>query len=112
MVFPINEVGATGIWEPVALGSRAMEVQLLHPAARAPERTRPGDAGYDLRCVEPFAFAPGEPSVIGTGAAIALPEGGAGLVVPRRGLAPRPGLSVVNGTELIDPNYRGEVRVV
>ena len=115
-----HEVGAIG-----ALASRArfagdvattsaqiLDVQLVHPDARAPERTRPGDAGYDLRCVEPFALDPGQRGVIGTGVAVALPEGVAGLVVPRSGLAARHGLSVVNGPGLIDPNYRGEVRVV
>ena len=89
-----------------------LETQLLHPHARPPERTRPGDAGYDLRCVEPFALDPGERAVVGTGIALALPDGVAGLVVPRSGLAARNGLSVVNGPGLIDPNYRGEVRVV
>ena len=89
-----------------------MEVQLLHPGARAPERTRAGDAGYDLCCVEPFALAPGERGVVGTGVAVALPDGVAGLVVPRSGLAARHGLSVVNGPGLIDPNYRGEIKVV
>src|SRR3954447_9349322 len=112
MVFRIHEVGANGTAAPVALGSPRMEVQLLHPAARAPERTRPGDAGYDLRCVEPFDLGPGEHGVIGTGVAIALPDGMAGLVVPRSGLAARHGLSVVNGPGLIDPNYRGEIKVV
>src|SRR3954449_8130768 len=89
-----------------------MDVQLLHPDAHAPARTRPGDAGYDLRCVEPFSLSPGERRVIPTGVAIALPEGVAGLVVPRSGLAARHGLSVVNGPVLIDPTYRGEIRVV
>src|SRR3954452_6991688 len=89
-----------------------MDVQLLHPDARAPARTRPGDAGYDLRCVEPFSLAPGERRTVPTGVAVALPEGVAGLVVPRSGLAARHGLSVVNGPGLIDPTYRGELRVV
>jgi dUTP diphosphatase len=75
-------------------------------------RARAGDAGYDLCCVEPFALAPGERAVVGTGVAVAVPEGAAGLVVPRSGLAARHGLSVVNGPGLIDPNYRGEVKVV
>jgi dUTP pyrophosphatase len=92
--------------------TQILEAQLLHAGARAPERTRAGDAGYDLRCVEPFALDPGERGVIGTGVAIALPDGVAGLVVPRSGLAARHGLSVVNGPGLIDPNYRGEIRVV
>ena len=58
-----------------------MEVSLLHPDARAPERTRPGDAGYDLRAVEPAVLAPGERAVVPTGVAVAVPEGAAGLVV-------------------------------
>ena len=89
-----------------------LQVRMLHPAAVPPARTRPGDAGYDLRCVEPFALAPGERAVVATGVAVALPDGHAGLVVPRSGLAARHGLSVVNGPGLIDPNYRGEIRVV
>jgi dUTP pyrophosphatase len=89
-----------------------LEVTLLHPAARPPMRTRAGDAGYDLRCVEPFTLAPGERAVVPTGVAVAVPEGAAGLVVPRSGLAARHGLSVVNGPGLIDPDYRGEVKVV
>ena len=84
----------------------------MHPAAEPPARSRPGDAGYDLRCVEPFTLAPGERATVPTGVAIAVPEGAAGLVVPRSGLAARHGLSVVNGPGLIDPNYRGEVKVV
>jgi dUTP pyrophosphatase len=98
----MGEITATG----------ALEVQLLHPDAQPPARTRPGDAGYDLRCVEAFSLAPGERRVVPTGVAIALPDGVAGLVVPRSGLAARHGLSVVNGPGLIDPTYRGEVRVV
>jgi dUTP pyrophosphatase len=89
-----------------------LQVRLLHPAAQAPARARPGDAGYDLRCVEGFALEPGERATVPTGVAAALPELCAGLVVPRSGLAARHGLSVVNGPGLIDPNYRGEIRVV
>jgi dUTP diphosphatase len=89
-----------------------LQVQLLHPDAQPPARTRPGDAGFDLRCVEAFSLAPGERAVVPTGVAVALPEGVAGLVVPRSGLAARHGLSVVNGPGLIDPSYRGELRVV
>jgi dUTP pyrophosphatase len=89
-----------------------LEVRLLHPAAVAPARSRAGDAGYDLRAVEAFALTPGERAAVATGVAIALPPGVAGLVVPRSGLAARHGLSVVNGPGLIDPNYRGEIRIV
>src|SRR3954466_10771296 len=96
----------------VSLDLDRVAVRLLHPAAVAPERTRPGDAGYDLRAVADFSLAPGERATVPTGVAIALPPGIAGLVVPRSGLAARHGLSVVNGPGLIDPNYRGEIRVV
>jgi dUTP pyrophosphatase len=89
-----------------------MEVRLLHPDARPPARTRAGDAAFDLCAVEPFSLAPGERAVVGTGVAVAVPDGAAGLVVPRSGLAARHGLSVVNGPGLIDPSYRGEVKVV
>jgi dUTP pyrophosphatase len=89
-----------------------LEVRLLRPGARPPARTRPGDAGFDLSAVEDFALAPGERRVVPTGVAIALPPGLAGLVVPRSGLAARHGISVVNGPGLVDPNYRGELRVI
>ena len=89
-----------------------MEVRLLHPDAIPPARTRAGDAAFDLCAVEPFSLAPGERAVVGTGVAVAVPDGAAGLVVPRSGLAARHGLSVVNGPGLIDPSYRGEIRVV
>jgi dUTP pyrophosphatase len=95
-----------------AVATDELQVQLLHPSAVPPARTRAGDAGFDLRCLEGFSLAPGERAVIGTGVAIALPEGTCGLVVPRSGLAARHGLSVVNGPGLIDPSYRGEIRVV
>ena len=94
------------------LPAPVLAVQLLHPDARPPARTRADDAGYDLATVEPFALAPGERRVVPTGLAIALPTGVAGLVLPRSGLAARHGISVVNAPGLIDPNYRGEVRVV
>jgi dUTP pyrophosphatase len=96
----------------VSLDVDRVEIRLLRPGAAAPARSRAGDAGYDLRAVEPFALAPGERATVPTGVAIALPPGIAGLVVPRSGLAARHGLSVVNGPGLIDPNYRGEIRVV
>jgi dUTP pyrophosphatase len=89
-----------------------LQVRLLHPAARAPARTRPGDAGYDLCSVQGFSLWPGERVSVPTGIAIALPPGVAGLVTPRSGLAARHGISLVNGPGLIDPNYRGEIRVV
>jgi dUTP pyrophosphatase len=95
---------------PAALDQ--LEVRLLREEAALPARTRPGDAGYDLRAAERFTLWPGQRATVGTGIALALPPGVAGLVVPRSGLAARHGLSVVNGPGLVDPNYRGEVRVV
>jgi dUTP pyrophosphatase len=89
-----------------------LQVKLLHPQASPPARTRPGDAGYDLRCIESFSLDPGERRLVPTGVAIALPPGVAGLVVPRSGLAIKHGISVVNGPGLVDPNYRGELRVI
>lgn len=89
-----------------------VHVRLLRPGARVPERTRPGDAGYDLCATESFSLWPGERATVPTGVAIALAPGVAGLVTPRSGLAARFGVSLVNGPGLIDPNYRGEIRVV
>ena len=89
-----------------------LHVRLLRPGARVPARTRPGDAGYDLHSAEGFSLWPGERHTAPTGVAIALPPGIAGLVTPRSGLAAGHGISVVNGPGLIDPNYRGEIRVV
>jgi dUTP pyrophosphatase len=86
-----------------------LEVQLLHPAAQAPRRSRPGDAGLDLRCLEGFALAPGERRKVATGLAIALPAHVCGLIVPRSGLAARDGVAPFLG--LIDPNFRGELCV-
>ena len=96
----------------MAVVTDTLEVRLLREDALPPSRTRAGDAGYDLRCVEAFRLEPGERAVVPTGVAVAVPEGAAGLVVPRSGLAARHGISVVNGPGLIDPSYRGEVKVV
>jgi dUTP pyrophosphatase len=86
-----------------------LEVQFLTPGAQAPRRTRPGDAGLDLRCVEGFQLATGERRRVGTGIAVALPASVCGLVVPRSGLAANDGVAPFLG--LIDPNFRGEVCV-
>jgi len=89
-----------------------LQVRLLHPAAQPPARTRPGDAAYDLRCLQGFSLWPRERATVPTGVAIALPPGVAGLVTPRSGLASRHGISLVNAPGLIDPNYRGELRII
>jgi dUTP pyrophosphatase len=89
-----------------------VEIKLLHPEARPPARTRSSDAGYDLRAVEGFTLHVGERRLVATGVAIALPEGLAGLVTPRSGLAAHHGVTTLNAPGLIDPGYRGEVRVI
>ena len=79
--------------------------------ARVPERAHAGDAGYDLRSVEGAELRPGGRVVVGTGVSLAIPEGYAGLVLPRSGLAVRHGVSLINTPGLIDSGYRGEIRV-
>ena len=83
----------------------------LRPEARIPDRAYAGDAGYDLAAAENLVLAPGERAVIRTGIAIAVPDGYAGLVLSRSGLAVRHGISLVNAPGLIDPGYRGELMV-
>lgn len=89
-----------------------LPVQRLDPGLEAPGHAHRGDAGLDLRAAADAVLEPGERAVIPTGVAVAIPEGHAGLVVPRSGLAARHGIGVVNGPGLIDSGYRGEVRVV
>lgn len=84
----------------------------LSDSARPPTRAHDGDAGYDLHAAEAAALGPGERASVGTGIAVAIPEGHAGLVLPRSGLASRHGISVVNAPGLIDAGYRGELRVL
>jgi dUTP pyrophosphatase len=92
---------------------RPLQVPLrrLVPGAAVPERAHLGDAGYDLRSVERFDLAPGGRALVRTGISVAIPEGYAGLVLPRSGLAIRHGISLVNTPGLIDSGYRGEIRV-
>ncbi|PPK64643.1 dUTP diphosphatase [Actinokineospora auranticolor] len=83
----------------------------LDPGVPLPAYARPGDAGADLVTTTDVVIAPGERVVVGTGVAVALPEGFAGFVHPRSGLAARSGLSVVNTPGTIDSGYRGEIMV-
>lgn len=83
----------------------------LAPGARAPGRAHAGDAGYDLRSVEETVLAPGKRALVRTGISIAIPDGYAGLVLPRSGLALRHGISLINAPGLIDSGYRGEILV-
>jgi dUTP pyrophosphatase len=96
----------------VSVSVDELAIQLLHPDARPPVRTRSGDAGYDLSCVSAFSLAPGERAMVPTGVAVAIPPGMCGLVLPRSGLAIKHGISCVNAPGLVDPNYRGELRVI
>jgi dUTP pyrophosphatase len=84
----------------------------LSESARPPARAHGGDAGFDLHAAEDALIGPGERASVGTGIALAVPEGHAGLVLPRSGLAGRHGIALVNAPGLIDPEYRGEVRVL
>jgi dUTP pyrophosphatase len=89
-----------------------LSVRRLRNDAVVPERAYVGDAGLDLAACEALELAPGERAVVGTGIAVAIPDGYAGFVQPRSGLAARHGLAVVNAPGLIDSGYRGEIRVV
>ncbi len=83
----------------------------LRPEARIPARAHGGDAGYDLCSVDEASLAPGGRAFIRTGISVAIPEGYAGLVLPRSGLAMRHGVAPVNTPGLIDSGYRGEIMV-
>ncbi len=90
----------------------SLRFQLLVESAVAPERAHAGDAGFDLRAAEATTLGPGERASVGTGVAVEIPDGHAGLVLPRSGLAARHGIALVNAPGLIDAGYRGEVRVL
>ena len=84
----------------------------LIPEARLPTRAHEGDAGLDLYACEAAHIGPGERWSVGTGVAVEIPEGHAGLVLPRSGLAQKHGIALVNAPGLIDAGYRGELRVL
>lgn len=88
-----------------------ISLRCVHKAAQVPTRAHAGDAGYDLCSVQSVSLAPGERVLVGTGISIAVPEGYAGLVLPRSGLAVKHGISLVNTPGLIDSGYRGEIQV-
>ena len=89
-----------------------LPIQRLRADAVLPERAYHGDAGLDLSACERVELAPGERAVVGTGLAVAIPNGYAGFVQPRSGLADRHGISIVNAPGLIDSGYRGELKVI
>jgi dUTP diphosphatase len=89
-----------------------LPVARLRDDAILPAQAYDGDAGLDLAACEHTELGPGDRAVVGTGVAVAIPDGYAGLVVPRSGLAARHGLTIVNTPGLIDSGYRGELKVV
>jgi dUTP pyrophosphatase len=86
-------------------------IRRLHPGAVLPARAYPGDAGFDLAACERVVLGPGERALVPTGLAIAIPDGYAGFVQPRSGLAVKHGISIVNTPGLVDSGYRGELKV-
>jgi dUTP pyrophosphatase len=89
-----------------------LRVSRLSDNARLPTRAHPGDAGLDLHSAEAARLEPGARATVGTGIKVEIPEGHAGLVLPRSGLAARHGIALVNAPGLIDSGYRGEIRVL
>ncbi|MBK6438164.1 MAG: dUTP diphosphatase [Candidatus Microthrix sp.] len=90
-----------------------MEVKQLDPGLELPSYAKPGDAGLDLRARVDVTLAPGGArALVPTGLAVAIPEGHAGFVLPRSGLALRSGVTVTNAPGLIDAGYRGELQVI
>ena len=87
-------------------------VRRLRPDAHLPEQAYEGDAGMDLSACEAVTIEPGERAVVPTGLAVEIPDGYAGFVQPRSGLAVRHGIGIVNSPGLIDSSYRGEIQVV
>jgi dUTP pyrophosphatase len=89
-----------------------LPVQRLHDGATLPTRAYEGDAGLDLSACERVELGPGERAVVGTGLMVAIPDGHAGFVQPRSGLAARHGITILNTPGLVDSGYRGELKVV
>jgi dUTP pyrophosphatase len=88
-----------------------LPIQRLRPDAVVPRRAYSGDAGLDLSSCERVELAPGERALVPTGLAVAIPDGYAGFVQPRSGLATKYGISIVNTPGLVDSGYRGELLV-
>jgi dUTP pyrophosphatase len=91
-----------------------IEVQItrLRDDAVLPMRAYVGDAGLDLAACERHELEPGERALVGTGLAVAIPDGHAGFVTPRSGLAAEHGITIVNAPGIVDSGYRGELRVI
>lgn len=89
-----------------------VEIKRIDPDLPLPVYAHEGDAGLDLYAAESVTLKPFERRLVATGIAVAIPEGYAGFVQPRSGLAVRQGLSLVNTPGLIDSHYRGEIKVI
>jgi len=89
-----------------------LPIRKLRPDAVLPQRAYGGDAGLDLAACERVELGPGERATVPTGLAVAIPDGYAGFVQPRSGLAMRNGITIVNSPGLVDSGYRGELQVV
>jgi dUTP pyrophosphatase len=94
------------------VGVPELPVRRLDPGLPLPAYAHPGDAGADLCAAEDVVLPPGGRATVGTGLAVAVPDGFAAFVHPRSGLAARHGITVVNAPGTVDAGYRGEVRVV
>jgi dUTP pyrophosphatase len=103
--------GSTRLVEQAGL-SVTLQVVRLRDGVELPSQAYAGDAGLDLVASESVILAPGARALVPTGVAVAIPDGYAGLVTPRSGLAARHGISVVNGPGLVDSGYRGELKVI
>jgi len=89
-----------------------LAIKILDPGMPAPKYQHAGDAGLDLPSRVDLVLGPGERALVPTGLAVAIPEGYAGFVLPRSGLAIRNGITMVNAPGLIDSGYRGEVAII
>ena len=93
-------------------GAVEIAVTRVRDEAVLPSRAYDGDAGFDLAACESVTLAPGERAAVSTGLAVEIPDGYAGFVQPRSGLAARHGITIVNSPGLVDSGYRGEVLIV
>jgi dUTP pyrophosphatase len=115
------DASGNGAWDPLDPdpdselrdeGRADLRFVRLTQKSTLPTRAHDNDAGLDLYAAEAARIGPGQRVSVGTGLAVAIPDGHAGLVLPRSGLALKHGIALVNSPGLIDPGYRGEVRVL
>jgi dUTP pyrophosphatase len=108
----MSELQVGGADDAPGGAAATLRVRRLHEQAKLPTRAHPGDAGLDLYALEVSLLRPGERAALRTGIAVEVPDGQAGLVLPRSGLAARHGIALVNAPGLIDSGYRGELLVL